>query len=133
MIPAVNSFLQDDFMSTEEPSHTYRLDAAQNVINGHSDELEAIKQSVYCILNTERYQYVIYSPNYGIELNDLFGEPTSYVVPELKRRVTEALTWDSRIIHVDDFAVGANAGVISCEFKVHTVHGDIQARTEVKI
>ena len=40
---------------------------------------------VFNILNTERYQYIIYSWNYGIELIDLYGQPVSYVIPELKK------------------------------------------------
>ena len=48
-------------------------------------KLVAVKQAVYKIIMTERYQYIMYSWNYGVELLDLFGEPVTYVCPELKR------------------------------------------------
>lgn len=35
------------------------------------DGMEAVKQAVYKILQTERYKYVIYDWNYGVELEDL--------------------------------------------------------------
>ena len=59
----------------------------QEVINGFTDGLDAMKQTIYMILNTERYQYIIYSWNYGIELIDLFGEPITYVCPELEEEL----------------------------------------------
>lgn len=61
------------------PNKSYRMKIADEKILGNIDELDAIAQACYKILNTERYQYVIYSWNYGIELQDLFGKPIPYV------------------------------------------------------
>lgn len=72
-------------------------------IRGYTDGLDAMKQAIFKILQTERYQYIMYSWNYGIETLDLYGEPISYVCPELERRITEALLWDERIESVDNF------------------------------
>lgn len=100
----------------------------------YTDGLEAIKQAVYKILNTERYSYIIYSWNYGIELKDLFGQAMSYVCPELERRVTEALTQDSRITAVTDFEFDTSKrGVLSTTFTVHTDLGSFEAEKEVEI
>ncbi|MEN7878670.1 DUF2634 domain-containing protein, partial [Clostridioides difficile] len=65
-------------------------------IDGICDDVEALKQTIFLILNTERYQHLIYSWNYGVELNDLIGEPISFVIPELERRIKEALIQDDR-------------------------------------
>ena len=90
-----------------------------------SDELEAMKQVVYKILNTERYEYEIYSWNYGIELKDLIGEPVSYVVAELERRISEALLQDDRIESVDSFEYDySKKGVVLVTFQVHTLFGN---------
>lgn len=35
--------------------------------------IEAVKQSVFCILNTERFEHIVYSWNYGREFTDLYG------------------------------------------------------------
>ena len=93
MIPSVTGFLEQDFEIETQPTNTYKMELESNLIRGYTDGQEAMKQAIFKILSTERYQYVMYSWNYGIELIDLYGEPVSYVCPELERRITEALTW----------------------------------------
>lgn len=131
MIPKENSGI--DFIIQEQPSKTYKIDLEKSKIKGYIDELEAIKQSIYKILNTERYKYLIYSWNYGIELEDLFGEPIPYVYSELKRRISEALTQDDRIESVDAFSFTNKKGVVSATFTVHTIYGDVDAEKEVTV
>lgn len=133
MIP-LSGFLEQDFEIKEQPDRTYRMDTERNRIIGYVDGLQAMKQAIYKILNTERYEYVMYSWNYGIELSDLFGEPVSYVCPELQRRITEALIWDSRIQSVDGFEFDiSKKGSIRVSFTVHTDVGDISAERTVNI
>ena len=74
----------------------------------------------------------MYSWNYGVELLDLYGEPVSYVCPELERRITEALTWDKRIKSVDNFEFDiSEKGEIRVSFIVHTIFGNIDAEKVV--
>lgn len=132
MIPSTTAFLEQDFEITEQPTHTYKMNLESNLIRGYTDGQEAMKQAIYKILNTERYQYVMYSWNYGIELLDLYGEPVSYVCPELERRITEALTWDDRIQSVDNFEFSiSKKGEILVTFTAHTVFGDVVAEKVV--
>lgn len=132
MIPLTTAFLEQDFEIEEQPTYTYKMNLERNLIQGYTDGQEAVKQAIYKILNTERYQYVMYSWNYGIELLDLYGEPVSYVCPELERRITEALTWDDRIKSVDNFEFNiSQKGKIHVTFTVHTIFGDVQAEREV--
>lgn len=132
MIPSTTAFLEQDFEITEQPTHTYKMNLESNLIRGYTDGQEAMKQAIYKILNTERYQYVMYSWNYGVELLDLYGEPVSYVCPELERRITEALTWDDRIQSVDNFEFNiSKKGEILVTFTAHTVFGDVVAEKVV--
>lgn len=132
MIPSTTAFLKQDFEITEQPTHTYKMNLESNLIRGYTDGQEAMKQAIYKILNTERYQYVMYSWNYGIELLDLYGEPVSYVCPELERRIREALTWDDRIQTVDNFEFNiSKKGEILVTFTAHTVFGDVVAEKVV--
>ncbi len=132
MIPSTVGFLDKDFEIGEQPSFTYKMRPDENLVRGYTDGLEAVKQAVFKIIMTERYQYIIYSWNYGIELADLFGEPITYVCPELKRRISEALLWDDRIEGVDGFEFNfPQKGVVHVAFTVHTIFGDIQAEREV--
>lgn len=133
MIPQSDFDLSSSEIVTE-PSKNYKMFILDERINGYSDELEAMKQVVYKILNTERYQYLIYSWDYGIELKDLFGEPVDYACAELERRITEALTQDDRIDDVTDFVFDTSKkGVVRVAFKVVTIFGNFDTQTEVKI
>lgn len=136
MIPSTDGFLEEDFEIEEQPTKVYKMDLTEDgdSVRGFADELEAMKQTVFRILNTERYQYIIYPWWYGIETIDLYGEPVTYVCPELERRITEALIVDSRITSVDGFEHDLNTkGTVHTTFTVQTIYGDFEAEREVKI
>lgn len=134
MIPSTAGFLSRDFEVREKPGLTYKMDMDGKRVRGYTDGQEAVRQAIYKTLMTERYQYVMYSWNYGIELMDLYGEPTTYACPELERRITEALLWDDRITSVDNFSfVFPRKGVVHVSFTAHTLFGDVQAGREVNI
>ena len=125
MIPSTNSFLTTDLEMETEPSQDHKMNIDGDVINGLCDELEAMKQVIYKILNTERYQHIIYSWDYGIELLDLYGEPMTYVCPELERRIKEALVQDDRIDDVDEFEFELiDKKTVEVKFTVHTIYGE---------
>ncbi|MCM1055223.1 MAG: DUF2634 domain-containing protein [Bacteroides sp.] len=133
MIPKTD-FALNGFEIAEQPTLTHRMDREKEYIGGTADGIEAMKQAVYKILMTERYGSVIYSGNYGTELADLFGQPVSYVCPELERRITEALLWDSRIESVSDFEFDlSEKGTVSVRFKVQTVFGSFDAERSVNV
>lgn len=132
MIPSTVGFLDRDFEIEEQPSFTYKMQKDENSVRGYTDGIEAVKQAIYKIIMTERYQYIMYSWNYGIELLDLYGEPVSYVCSELKRRISEALVCDDRIKSVDNFEFDfPQKGIIHVAFTAHTIFGDVQAEREV--
>ena len=132
MIPSGNPILTMDLTVKTQPSKQHRMIMDKNRIVGTCDDLDAIKQTIFKILNTERYQYIIYSWNYGIELADLFGQPVLYVCSEIERRVKEALLQDDRIRSVDSFEFDTtNRRVVSVSFTVHTIFGDLNEETVV--
>lgn len=134
MIPSTVGFLAQDFEIEEQPSQTYKMDLEGDSVRGFSDAQEAMKQTIFRILSTERYQYVIYPWWYGIETLDLYGEPVTWVCPELERRITEALITDTRISSVTDFEFDLEVkGVVHAAFTVNTVYGAIKAEKEVNI
>jgi hypothetical protein len=134
MIPSTVGFLEQDFEIKEQPSKTYKMGMEGDSIRGFTDGVEAVKQTVRHILSTERYQYIIYSWNYGIETLDLFGEPITWVVPELERRITEALLVDSRITGVTDFEHDiSKKGEVHTTFTVNTVFGNFESEKGVNI
>ena len=63
---------------------------------------------------------------------DLFGMPVIYVIPELERRITEALIQDERIESVDDFEFDSSEKrTVKASFTVHTIFGDVQTEKVV--
>lgn len=133
MLPNTGNLLKQDFQIVTLPSKTYRLDQNRNCIVGYTDGLDAVKQAIYCILNTERYEYLIYSWNFGIELKRLFGKPIGFVKSELKRVIREALTQDDRILGVDGFLFEVSGRKVTVTFTVHTRFGDITTGKEAVV
>lgn len=133
MIPRVEYELGDDYEIEVIPSSTFKILTDKKRILGKCDNLEAIKQAVYLMLNIERYKYVIYSANYGVELLDLIGQPIPYVLPELKRRITECLTQDDRITAVENFEFEVNKKTIHCTFTVHSNVGIFESESVVNV
>lgn len=141
MIPNVN-ILMEEITDVTYPNRTYKIvidkdeidnHDRQDRIIGHTDDLDAIKQSIYLILSTERYAFIIYSWDFGVELVDLIGQPMPYVMSELPRRITEALTQDDRIEDVVDFEFERNGKKLHTTFTVVTTAGNIPTELEVEV
>ncbi|MBQ3614604.1 MAG: DUF2634 domain-containing protein [Anaerotignum sp.] len=114
-------------------SLTWRISEERAEARGTVDELEAMKQAVWKILQTERYRYEIYDWNYGLELEELYGKNKTYVIPELKKRIEEALLADDRVTAVTDFSFVQEKNSVTAEFMVHTIFGEIRAERAVDI
>ena len=128
MIPKTET--SADITVKEQPTKTYRMELYKgNYILGFVDSQKAMEQAIYKIIRTERYKYIIYSWNYGIELEDLFGMPVEYCVVEIERRISEALLQDNRITAVHGFEFdteGERGTVLIKKFIAETIFGKIQ-------
>ena len=128
MIPKIKT--SADITVKELPTKTHRMELYEgNYILGFVDSLKAMEQAIYKIIRTERYKYIIYSWNYGIELEDLFGMPVEYCVVELERRILEALLQDDRITAVNGFEFHTESErgtMLIKKFIAETVFGEIQ-------
>lgn len=131
MLPKTGDILGDDFEIQQIPSKAFRIH--EKTVSGYVDGKDAMQQAIYCILNTERYDWLIYNWNYGVELKDLFGKPIGLVKSKIKKRINEALTQDDRIQGVDAFSFTEKGRRLSVTFTVHTQYGDIEASKEVDV
>ena len=123
-----------DITYVREPGYTHRLDTEKSVVAGFVDGKEAYRQAVYKLLNTERYDHVIYSTDYGVELRALIGMPIYYVVPEIERRVTEAVMQDDRTVSVSGFKFDTTKrGVVSVTFTATSIYGDVEIEKDVEM
>lgn len=129
MLPKTGNILKQDFTIQKQPSKTYRL--KDRSISGNVDGIEAVKQAVYCILSTRRFEHIIYSWNYGQEFTDLHGGSMDMVKTKIKKRIREALTQDDRIRDVGAFSFAKDGKKLLISFTVSCDLGEFQAEKEV--
>ena len=121
----IDSEMDDDSVL---PDKTYRLDFENGRCIGVIDGIEATQQSIFKILSTERFKYLIYSDDYGFE--SLIGKERLFVQAELPRRIKEAVLQDERVTDVDvtvQFSGDSAVAKIVC----YTVYGKIELSKEV--
>lgn len=133
MTPSVNIKVSE-LDEKIEPNLTYRLDLEQKRIYGKVDDQEACKQSVLKTLLTERFENVIYSENYGVELKRFIGKDLDFIKSDIERTIKEALLTDTRITQITDFNIEEiSIDSILISFKVVTSYGSLFINSEVKI
>ncbi len=111
-----------DYVS--RPTNTFIIDWSSHQIAGMDSGLAAIRQAVDIILQNERFEWQIYSSNFGSELESLAGEDYDFIVSDLPRRIEEALSIDERILSVANFIFVNNGNsTMTCRFDVITVFG----------
>lgn len=117
-----------------QPSLTYKLDLNSKRIGRKIDNQEAVMQSVMKILNTERYAYVIYSSQYGVELERLLGKDYDFIVSDLERTIRDSLVADDRILSISNFTAQRQAvDSLLVSFSVNSIYGSTVIQTEVQI
>lgn len=122
MIPEFT--ILEEVEQQEHAELTYKLDLKNKRIIGMIDGLEACVQSMLKIILTERYSTVIYSSEYGTELETLIGVNIPLVQTDLERRLREALSVDVRFVDIKQFTtsvVGFNE--IEVQFLLETIYG----------
>ncbi len=134
LLPDTGTEITSTISAASQTNKTYCMMIEDEKVIGSTDDIAAIEQAIYKILNTERYKYVIYSWNYGVELADLFGKPIPWVFSELPRRIREALVQDDRINDVTDIDLSHDGkGNVLIKFSAVTTAGVIQSEKVVKI
>ena len=87
---------------------------------------EAIKVWVYKALLVPRYNYSIYSWNYGSELMDLIGKAYTpqLTKSEAKRYIEEALKINPYILDVNVIDTDFKDSTLSANVKIVTIYGE---------
>lgn len=120
--------LQADFTIVPQPTRTYRLNFDGNPSTGLLDGLEALKQTIYMTLGTERYIYEMFSWNYGVELWQCFQEGDAILLrAKLETVIQEALLQDDRISAVDSFEYEKEGKNLHISFLVTTTEGTVES------
>ena len=109
MIPQTGDDLRQDFVFETLPSRTFRLNYDALAITGTINEIKAV------------------------ELHDLIGKDVEFCIPEIERRVREALLQDDRITAVENFEFTVNKKQVLTTFKVVSIFGEINTEMGVEI
>lgn len=132
MIPQ-GSTINAPIEEIEQPSQTWKLDFEKGKVTRVIDNLEAIKQAVFKILQTDRFQYLIYSFNYGHELDTLIGQNPLFVQSEFTRMIIEALTQDDRITGIENMQIDIEGDRMFARFTVVTQYGSFDQEVSTNV
>lgn len=135
MIPQTNTEISNVLESNEMTSKTYKIDFENNRISEKIDGINALEQAIYCILNTIRYENVIYSRNYGSEIENAIGLDYDFAKSEIERYVSEAILADDRFIEIQNYTTSKlNSDSMTISFDVLTNMGvTINVKKEVGV
>ena len=99
------------------------IDGSPKIVYGN----EAIKVWIYKAIKTNRYQYEIYTWNYGCEIESLIGKgfQIGFIKSETKRYIEEALIINPYITKINRINVDFNKDVLTAEIDLETIYGRI--------
>ena len=120
IIPDISNYIEKETYNDK----TYRYSYKDKVVTGYCDKKDSVMQAIYFMLSTERYKFPIYSTNYGVELEDLIGQPMGLVESELERRIADCLKQDDRIVKVYDFKFERMDHKLHVTFNVQTTFNE---------
>lgn len=119
--------LENETVETETPRE-YEIDFKTGKLTGRIVEgLDAIKVWIYLALNVPRYRHVIYTWDYGNELDTLVGQSYTkdYLELEVNRMIEEALFINENILSIDNLEVTQTSDKISVSFTANTLYGEV--------
>lgn len=126
MIPTGGTIADAATVEVRQPSRTYKLDFAWGRVAGMIDGLDAVRQAVYKILQTDRFRYEIYSFDYGHELGAAIGANPAFVRSEVSRIIQEALLQDDRITDIQNMQVAIEGDSLTARFTVVSDAGSFE-------
>ena len=126
--------IEDAEEATDEPYREYELDLTTGKLTGRIIEgTDAIV--VWCVLtlHSKRYEYPVYSWDYGEEITSMIGssyEP-DLLESETKRMVEECLLVNEHITAINDLVVTQNEDKLHVRFTIETDQGYAEVETDV--
>lgn len=91
---------------------------------------EAVKVWIWNALKTKRKRYVIYTHNYGSDIEELIGQPYSEAVKSIEagRYIEDSLLINPYITAVKDIETVFENERLTISFSAQTIYGSIEMR-----
>ena len=88
---------------------------------------EAIKVWIYKAIKTARYQYPIYSWDYGCEISSLIGQnyTKGLTKSEAERYIKEAILINPYVTDVKIIDINFSEDILSVSIQVDTIYGEV--------
>lgn len=132
MIPSNRNLIVTQ-IGQNEVTRTYKVDSYDKRIIGTTDGQPAIEQAILKNFDTERFAYVIYSKNYGIELEKYIGKDYDFIRSDLQRAIEECLLVDARIYSINNLQFTQEGlDYMSITMDIETEQGVLTTTLEVK-
>lgn len=89
---------------------------------------EALKVWIYKALKTERFRYVMYSWDYGCEMESIInkGFTKELIKSEVERLIKEALLINEYILSIQDIEVNFIKDLLEISLSVNTIYGEVK-------
>ena len=109
-----------------QPTTSWLINKDTNRLVYSNNTKELMRQSIDVRLQIERMQHEIYTSNAGMQTLDLVGLDLGLVISKLKRRITDCLMCDDRVLGIQDFRYAKlDKESILVEFTVNTIYDNI--------
>lgn len=119
-------------LGNNEVTKTYKVDTYNKRIIGTTDGQSAMEQAILKNLDTERFSYVIYSPNYAMELIRYIGQDLDYLQSDLQRTLEECLLVDNRVYSITNLVIEqVDIDSVKINFDVETTEGVLNITKEI--
>ena len=119
-------------LGNNEVTKTYKVDTYNKRIIGTTDGQSAMEQAILKNLDTERFSYVIYSPNYAMELIRYIGQDLDYLQSDLQRTLEECLLVDNRVYSITNLVIEqVDIDSVKIDFDVETTEGVLNITKEI--
>lgn len=125
MLPEDSINISNGVQFIDYPSETWYIDRIKNKLGKKINGYEAVKQAVEAIFNIDRFRWQIYTPNYGMDYNGLIGNNGEFIAQEIHRRAKDAIQTDNRLNGISEYRYSISKDVLTIDFVVNTVYGDV--------
>lgn len=128
LFPFINHEVEEDQVKTSVIPVEYEIDFETCKLTGRLVKgKDAIRIWVHKALLTTRYKYIIYSWDYGHEIEELIGKNYNhdFISAEVKRFIEECLSVNPYILSIDNFSCRFEGKELFCDFTVHTQFGEV--------
>lgn len=119
----------ETYLEEAQTPKEYEIDFESRELTGNIVEgLEAIKVWIWLVMRTARYRYVIYSWDYGNEIEDLIGKgyTDEFIQSEVERIIEDTLLINENILNITDIETTRNYDKISVSFTANTLYGEVR-------